>query len=79
MAAAHGHLTARDAGVLACDGGARRLLLQHYSQRHPYQEEFAVEARRAMVDPPAGSVRDGHEADVIAAVDLQTVSVPPRR
>jgi ribonuclease Z len=68
MAQTYGHLTARQAGELATRGGARRLVLQHYSQRHPDEQKFAVEARSAM----------GGDPDVIAAVDLQTIRVPRR-
>jgi ribonuclease Z len=68
MAHTYGHLTARQAGELASRGGARRLVLQHYSQRHPDEQEFAIEARSAM----------GGDPDVIAAVDLQTIRVPRR-
>ncbi len=65
LAQAHGHLTAAQAGRLAADAGVRRLVLTHYSQRHPDEESFAVQARR-------------HHGDVVAAVDLMTVAVPDR-
>ena len=68
MAQTYGHLTARQAGELASRGGARRLVLQHYSQRHQDEQEFGVEARSAM----------GGDPDVVAAVDLQTIRVPRR-
>lgn len=68
MAQTYGHLTAREAGELATRGGARRLVLQHYSQRHPDEQQFAVEARSVT----------GGDPDVIAAVDLQTIRVPRR-
>lgn len=70
MARDYGHLTAREAGQLAREGGVRRLVLQHYSQRHPVEDDFAIEAR-AEVDPAV--------TDVVAAVDLQRVPFPARR
>ncbi len=67
LAAARGHLTASDAGRLAAESGARRLLLAHFSQRYrdvlPLVEEAAAE----------------FAGDVIAAADLLRVAVPPRR
>ena len=66
LADAYGHLTARQAAELAREAGARRLVLTHFSQRHPHSADFADEAR--VVFP-----------DVVAADDLTWVAVPPRR
>lgn len=68
LAEEYRHLTAADAGRLARDGQARRLVLQHYSQRYPEEEVFAIEARSVM----------GDHGDVIAAVDLQRIPFPVR-
>jgi ribonuclease Z len=65
LAREYGHLTARQAGVIAREAGARRLVLAHYSQRHPDETEFLAEA--AEVHP-----------DVVAARDLDVIEVPPR-
>jgi ribonuclease Z len=59
------HLTARQAAWLAREAGARRLVLTHFSQRHPGEEEYLSEA--AAVFP-----------DVVAAHDLLRVAVPKR-
>ncbi len=60
-----GHMTAREAGWLAREAGARRLVLTHFSNRYPDLAPFAAEA---------GELHD----DVVVATDLMTVSVPPR-
>ncbi|HEX6248166.1 MAG TPA: ribonuclease Z [Nocardioidaceae bacterium] len=60
------HLTAAQAARIAAEAGARRLVLTHYSQRHPDETVFAEEARR-------------YFPDVHAARDLDRVPVPPRR
>jgi ribonuclease Z len=66
LATAYGHLTAAHAASLARAGGARRLVLTHYSQRYPEESAFAEEA--AAVFPDVVAVRDGDR-----------VPVPPRR
>jgi len=52
-----GHMTARDAARVATEAGARRLVLTHFSQRHPRTSDFVAEA--AAVHPDVIAVRDG--------------------
>jgi ribonuclease Z len=66
LAEAYGHLTARQAAGIAREAGARRLVLTHYSQRHPDETAFEQEAREIF---PATH----------AARDLDRVPVPRRR
>jgi ribonuclease Z len=66
LAATYGHLTAAQAGRIATEAGVRRLVLTHYSQRHPDESDFAAEAGRVF-------------SDVHAARDLDRIAVPPRR
>ena len=67
LAQDYGHLTARQAALLARQAGARRLVLTHFSQRYGDDGEvFAAEARE---------VTD----DVVAADDLLRVPLPRRR
>jgi ribonuclease Z len=61
----HYHLTAVDAANLAREGGARRLVLTHFSQRYAAGGPFAEEAAPI-------------HADVVAADDLTRVPVPRR-
>jgi ribonuclease Z len=65
-ARAYGHMTAHDAAVLAREAGARRLVLTHFSQRHPDNRVFRDEAAEVF-------------ADVVAAEDGLRIPVPPRR
>ncbi|MGY1693116.1 ribonuclease Z [Geodermatophilus sp. SYSU D01105] len=67
LAAAYGHLTARQAATVAAGCGVRRLVLTHFSQRYPEPDAFRDEA---------AAVFDG---DLVVAQDLQTVAVPRRR
>ena len=61
------HMTARQAGRLAAEAGARRLVLTHFSRRYDDPAEFAAEA---------GEQFDG---DIVVAADLDRIDVPPRR
>jgi ribonuclease Z len=61
-----GHLTARQAATIARDAGARRVVLTHFSQRHPELAPFLEQA---------GEVHP----DVVAATDGDVVDVPRRR
>jgi ribonuclease Z len=63
LASASRHLTAGQAGGLAAAAGARRLVLTHFSARHPDEDDFAREAA-------------AHHPDVVAARDLMRVRVP---
>ena len=66
LARRYRHLTAADAGRVARDAGARRLVITHFSQRYP--------DARVLLDE-AAAVFD----DVVAAEDLLRVPVPARR
>lgn len=59
-----GHLTATQAAELAVEAGARRLVLTHFSQRHPKNGAFLAEAKA--VHP-----------DVVTAKDTRRYAVPP--
>jgi len=60
------HMTAAEAGRLAAEAGARRLVISHFSQRYPDESVLLEEARREF-------------GDVVAARDLLRVPVPTRR
>jgi len=64
-----GHLTAGQAGRLAAEAGARRLVLTHFSSR--YESE---DGRRL-----AGEAETAFGGEVILAEDLTRIEVPPRR
>ncbi|MGI3783720.1 MAG: ribonuclease Z [Janthinobacterium lividum] len=66
LAERYAHLTAADAAGIAVEAGVRRLVLTHYSARHPDEQVFADEAK---------TVFD----EVAAARDLDRFEVPPRR
>jgi ribonuclease Z len=60
-----GHLTAADAAGIAREAGARRLVLTHFSQRHPDVDGFLADAREGF-------------PDVHAVRDLDRIEVPGR-
>lgn len=66
LARRYKHLTAAQAGRIAAESGARRLVISHFSQRYP-DESVLLDEARANFD------------DVIAARDLMRVPVPARR
>ncbi len=66
LAPRYGHLTSRQAGRLAAAGGARRLVLTHFSQRYEHLDELGAQARE-------------EHGDVVVARDLVRVDVPARR
>lgn len=66
LAEQYRHMTARQAGELAAQAGARRLLLTHFSARYPDAAVMGEEAGR-------------YHDDVVVAQDLVPVAVPPRR
>jgi ribonuclease Z len=67
LATEHGHLTARQAAVVARDAGVRHLVLTHFSQRYTDPALFAAEARAA-----------GFDGDLTVAEDLMRIPVPKR-
>jgi len=66
LADAYGHLTAAQAASLALEAGVRRLVLAHFSQRHPDEREYLAEARQIF-------------PDVVAARELDRIALPLRR
>ncbi len=68
LAAEYGHLTAAQAGQVATDAKARRLVLTHFSERYTTDDEprFHEEVRKSF------------SGDLVLARDLMRVPVPPR-
>ena len=62
MAHQRGHSTAADAARCARDGGARRLILTHFSQKHPRVEPFLDGARAIFEETRAA--RDFEEFEI---------------
>ncbi|MEV4086629.1 ribonuclease Z [Nonomuraea fuscirosea] len=69
LAKEYGHLTAFEAGVVAADAGARRLVLTHFSERYGFDDEprFVAEVRR------------NFDGEVVTARDLMRIPVPKRQ
>jgi ribonuclease Z len=65
LAEQYGHLTARQAGRLAAEAGARRLVLTHFSPRYGDVGRFGDEAREEF-------------DDVVLASDLDRIELPAR-
>ncbi len=66
LAERYKHLTAGQAGRIAAEAGARRLVLTHFSQRYGDPEQFLAQAR-------------AHFDDVVVAADLARIAVPDQR
>jgi ribonuclease Z len=68
LAEEYGHLTAGQAGRVAAEGGARVLVLTHFSQRYGSEDmaRFAAEAGEAF------------GGEIIVAKDLDRIPVPRR-
>ncbi|WP_433254177.1 ribonuclease Z [Streptosporangium sp. CA-135522] len=68
LASQYGHLTADQAGRVAAESGARRLVLTHVSERYDADDEprFLEEAHRSF------------DGEVVLAHDLMRVAVPRR-
>jgi ribonuclease Z len=69
LAEEYGHLTAAQAGRIAAEAGVRRLVLTHFSERYPAEDEcrFTEEAARA------------YDGEIVLARDLDRVRMPSRR
>lgn len=66
LAERYGHLTAGQAGRLAAEAGARRLVLTHFSARYADPQAFADEAATEF------------GGDIVVAEDLMRIEVPAR-
>lgn len=69
LADEYGHLTAGQAGRIAAEGGVRRLVLTHFSERYGAADEERFREQAAAA----------YDGDVVVARDLARVPVPARR
>ena len=69
LAQEYGHLTARQAGRIAAESGARLLVLTHFSQRYDPGDGLRL----------AGEAQAAFGGEVVLARDLDRIPVPPRR
>jgi ribonuclease Z len=69
LATEYGHLTARQAGRIAAEAGARALVLTHFSQRYEHGSESRLRDEAA----------EEFGGLITLANDLDVVTVPPRR
>jgi ribonuclease Z len=69
LARDYGHLTAGQAGQIAAQSGARRLVLTHFSQRYESGDDKRL----------AGEAASAFGGEVVLARDLDCIPVPPRR
>jgi ribonuclease Z len=70
LARDYGHLTAGQAGQIAAQAGARRLVLTHFSQRYESGDDD-----ERLVDEATAAFG----GEVVLARDLDCIPVPPRR
>ena len=66
-----GHLTCRQAALVAASAGVRHLVLTHFSQRYRVPEELPEAFER--------EAREVFDGTLTVAADLDRVPVPPRR
>jgi ribonuclease Z len=71
LAEQHGHLTARQAGRIAAECGARLLVLTHFSQRYDQHPRGTA----LLADEAAGEFGGA----IVLARDLGRIPVPPRQ
>jgi ribonuclease Z len=69
LAAEYGHLTAAQAGAVAAKAGVRHLVLTHFSERYPAEDEHRY------VDEASAEFG----GDITLVHDLDRIPMPPRR